>query len=1377
MDKELKYKAEIAELKATIERLSSNNTIDSKSDQLASLARLTLNENQVNLLSSQPILFNGKNYYDWCKSVKNYLTMSNETSYLTKEIKQNTLTDEKQTSKNVALKLFRYMNDEIRGMFESEGAFAYDVWNDLKDVYGAQEDMAKFNMITKMFTIKISNFETREEYLSAFLTNILQMDKIGISIPDEIKLGFLVNSLEDKYKDLVKQAPTLSYAEFLKKLKILVLNPSTTQNTHSFMNKKFVNNKKQQFYYKNQNDKQSPQQYKKQFNNFKNQLQHNYNHKDYNKSNYKNNNYKSKPHNKKSSYRDNKNNRKHNYYSNENENSGNESQEEQQTEKREYNNYNKSFNSSINTIRNDIFICDSGTSRSICKNKKYFTEIRYFKDNESKNKMIFGCGTLTSAVGVGKIRLKTKSGITLNINDVLYMPNYEANLIKMPKNKDFKIIPDDNDLVLIDKISNERTIIGHRRTKIDDLYQFDLINDNKTDKCFLNVSDKFNNLNDYEKNVYLHNLYGHPSEKIMRNITKEYNVNFIKTNCDTCKASNLVRNIPKHRNNNSKYPFESLHIDLGISKIKSNDDYKYFLVIVDEFSQFKTVICLKNKSEVADEFEIWYAQMSTLTNNKCKYITTDNGTEFVNEKFKSFLKKEKIIHKKTVPYHSFQNGIAERSIRTIRLIANKLLNSSNIKINFWSYAVRYAVFIHNRRPNIKNDYVPPIKILAPNLIEDRKLLEFGSPIYFINPSESKSDSNKRPGVFLTYPGFVKGYIVYDLIDQKTKMVHDLIETDSFLSKDINNNLLSIYNNMNRFFNQTDLTKVQVNSNKLKIENSIQQEDNYENNLIEYNPQIFDEYEPEEVINLENLNEKLFPIDIENLSNKNEKQQWLDASKEEFMALVNSGTITYVNRPKNKKILSSFLLTTEKLDANNRPYRKKVRIVANGKQQPKLGKRRTYAPVAGKPIIRLILGIANQFKMNIHNVDIKNAFLNSPIDEEVYVLPPPMFRKKDLVWKIHKAIYGLKQSAKLWFKCLSSFIIKYGLKQSIREPCLFYNKDLIVIIYVDDLIICSSNLELIDKFKKGISKAFIIRDLGELKEILGIKIEYDKKAGIMNLSQPGKIEGIIKDFEDQIKLNYTNCPIPKGTDIVGASKSGNMLNEEQSFIYRSLVMRLNYLAMTTRPDLAIYVNILSRYNQEPTVELMKNAIKIVSYLTQTKDLVLQFTRLDKINFCLYSDSSFKIANGESTIGLVAMFNGTAFDWSCFKNKNVCTSINESEFTSIYQSSKSVVYYRDIFEFLHIKIDRPTLIFNDNKGAVDCAVNSIKFDSRDFDSKQLKVIERVRDGLINVIEINEGDNVADIFTKFLDYTRFRNNVYGLGLVGYDQSLLKVRKRAVK
>ena len=168
----------------------------------------------------------------------------------------------------------------------------------------------------------------------------------------------------------------------------------------------------------------------------------------------------------------------------------------------------------------------------------------------------------------------------------------------------------------------------------------------------------------------------------------------------------------------------------------------------------------------------------------------------------------------------------------------------------------------------------------------------------------------------------------------------------------------------------------------------------------------------------------------------------------------------------------------------------------------------------------------------------------------------------------------------------------------------------------------------------------------------------------------------------------DCPIAKSVqpELKKMAESTNILPSDLATWFRSLLLRLNDLATTTRPDIQICVKILSRH-QHPTVELFEHLLKVLKYLQRTVNTVLQFRKATKPSFETYADASYFKLTGESTIGIAHMANSICFGWVCNKNDRTVSSTNETEFLAVYQASKSVVYYRDLLNDLGLQVELP------------------------------------------------------------------------------------------
>jgi hypothetical protein len=177
-------------------------------------------------------------------------------------------------------------------------------------------------------------------------------------------------------------------------------------------------------------------------------------------------------------------------------------------------------------------------------------------------------------------------------------------------------------------------------------------------------------------------------------------------------------------------------------------------------------------------------------------------------------------------------------------------------------------------------------------------------------------------------------------------------------------------------------------------------------------------------------------------------------------------------------------------------RNKARLVAKGYSQVKgLDFNETYAPVTRLESIRILLAYATYHGFKLYQMDVKSAFLNGPIKEEVYVEQSPSFEDSEYpthVYKLSNTLYGLKQAPRAWYECLRDFLITNGFKVGKADPTLFtkpIDKDLFICqIYVDDIIFGSTNKTSCEDFSRIMIQKFEMSMMGELKYFLGFQIK-------------------------------------------------------------------------------------------------------------------------------------------------------------------------------------------------------------------------------------------------------------------------------------------------
>ncbi|KAK9695686.1 Reverse transcriptase (RNA-dependent DNA polymerase) [Popillia japonica] len=214
---------------------------------------------------------------------------------------------------------------------------------------------------------------------------------------------------------------------------------------------------------------------------------------------------------------------------------------------------------------------------------------------------------------------------------------------------------------------------------------------------------------------------------------------------------------------------------------------------------------------------------------------------------------------------------------------------------------------------------------------------------------------------------------------------------------------------------------------------------------------------------------------------------------------------------------------------------KARLVVTGCAQTEgIDYQETYSPVVKYTSLRYLFSLAAKKNLEIDHMDVKTAYLQSTLDEEIYVKPPKEFRdpkKPSQVWRLQKSMYGLKQSGRCWNQRLHNVLCKFKMTQAQADPCIYYCKGhdeiLIVAVYVDDLLIFSNKRISMDNIKRKLEQEFDMKDLGEVKSCLGMNIARDRKQNKIWIDQAGYVEKILETFK---MTDYKSLSTPMNLDL-------------------------------------------------------------------------------------------------------------------------------------------------------------------------------------------------------------------------------------------------------
>jgi hypothetical protein len=333
----------------------------------------------------------------------------------------------------------------------------------------------------------------------------------------------------------------------------------------------------------------------------------------------------------------------------------------------------------------------------------------------------------------------------------------------------------------------------------------------------------------------------------------------------------------------------------------------------------------------------------------------------------------------------------------------------------------------------------------------------------------------------------------------------------------------------------------------------------------------------------------------------------------------------------------------KNDAEGNLVKHKARLVAKGYvQEQGVDFEEVFAPVARMASVRLLTAPAAQESWKLHHMDMKFAFLNRELEEEVYVKQPPGYIKEGeehKVLKLHKALYGLRQAPRAWNIKLDRTLKSLGFEKSPLEHAMYkqgQERDhLLVGIYVNDLLITGADEKKIEKFKLQMKKLFKMSDLGLLSYYLGIEVH--QKPGEITLCQEAYAKKILQSCAMK-DCNPTQVPMESRLKLSKRSKTPAVDATE----YRSVVKSLRYL-VNTRPDLAYSVGIVSRYMEAPTTEHWAAVKHTLRYIKGTTNYgVVYLKKKGKVKILGYSNSDMAgdVDDHKSTSGVAY------FSWNHF-----------------------------------------------------------------------------------------------------------------------------------
>ena len=508
-----------------------------------------------------------------------------------------------------------------------------------------------------------------------------------------------------------------------------------------------------------------------------------------------------------------------------------------------------------------------------------------------------------------------------------------------------------------------------------------------------------------------------------------------------------------------------------------------------------------------------------------------------------------------------------------------------------------------------------------------------------------------------------------------------------------------------------------------------------------------------------------PADLAEAMSRPDAAEWWACTVDEWQSFLDMGVFEEVDLPQGRRAIQSKLVYKLKRDEHGIPVRHKARIVARGFQQ-ELGVDffESFSAMSHPVHVRAIMALAAEKGWHTNQIDIKTAYLHGELEEEIFLTPPrglEGFVKPGKVMRLRKAVYGLSQSGRVLWKKVTQTMADFGCKAASEDDCVFVYKrgdsTLIIATVVDDMIQVSDSQELIDEFNEHLKKSFIITNNGPIKFFLGVHFKPHPDGGF-HANQTAQIERMLAKFGVTDESEVNNTPMVKGFTI---SESDLCENPDPTLVTRckSILGSLTHIQLWSRPDVSYPVNLIARHVSKASPILLTHLKRILRYLNKTKHYGLRMGSVDPLGhgpkLTVYVDASNADCGvtRRSTGGYVVYYNGVPISWRSARQPLVTLSTAESEYVQATLACQEVVALRHLFAELGSPMDAPTVIYEDNKAAIDLSVNPCSRGRSKHIERRWHFVRQCDARKEIVLAKIAGElNPADLFTKALAYDKF-------------------------
>ena len=993
------------------------------------------------------------------------------------------------------------------------------------------------------------------------------------------------------------------------------------------------------------------------------------------------------------------------------------------------------------------WIIDSGASDHICCESALFSELDY---SYSKSKIRVADGRLVNIGGRGTVSL-IKYGLD-SLTNVLFVPEMKRNLLSVScLNKQHYEVQFNKAGCSILKDGQH---VG-RAEKMDGLYKLVAV-------CKV-VS------------PLMHERLGHLSAEGMKKLGF---VSSSKTVCKEClEGEHKAKPFKKEEAKIKTFrTLELIHSDIcGPMESLTYGGAKYVLTFIDDYSRFSWIFLLKKKSETLQQFKYFKAQVESEKQMQISSIKTDGGGEYSSNRFEELCSSEGIKHLVTAPYRHQQNGIAERLNRTLLVKARSMLFRSRQSVKLWGEVINTANYLRNIC-FCRTVGRTPYEVWTGRKPNYSSLKIWGCVGYVRVPKEKrrKWDRQSSEMIFVGYDATHYGFRMFDPESKRITISRDVVfdETKFQVQSSMEDR-----EELAKFFSVPEVEEDEILMELEGEEDEISLppvlgHDSPTSPVLTITSKRSDKVSEGRKImqiadgtrelgkravkkpvkldlNVEQIFHTFIPKSYKEAVTCEQKQLWIKAMDEEMKSISDNDVWELVNtKTVSQKPVSVKWVFTIKKNENGEVERYKARLVAKGYTQVKgIDYFETFSPVVRQESLRVLLNLAVLNGCCVRQLDIRTAFLNGVLEEDIYIKQPNGYEDgTKRICKLKKALYGLKQAPRVWNFELMGFLSTIGFQQIQSDNCILINniQTVYISVYVDDILVIGAESE-VNKIVENLKNKFDTKDLGEINFLLGIKVEKLQKG--LWLSQSVYAKELLERF------SMSNCkPVSTPSDAnVRLSKSQSPNTAEDREIMKNVPFReaiggLNYLCTCTRPDIATAVSLVSKFSNNPGEQHWKAVKRIFRYIRGTFDYGI-LVQPENSQLIGYADANWAedADTRRSQSGYCFLIGGSVVSWKSKLQQTISLSTMESEYKALAFAVQELLWLKCLLEELGVRQECVTIL-EDNQACISFSNNPIFHGrAKHIDIKYHFIRENIKRNTMKLVFCPTEEMVADMFTK--------------------------------